>query len=104
MPDVMADRRSSPRYNLIVAASLVESGSVTRISARTSDVSRAGCYVETLTPISKEKALRIVLTRGEETFETQGRVTYASPGLGMGIQFDQPIDTHQLAVLDSWLE
>jgi len=104
MPDALADRRSSPRYNLIVAATLAESGSVTRISARTSDISRTGCYVDTLTPLAKGKTLRVILTRGDETFETEGKVTYVSAGLGMGIQFDQPVDAQQLAVLDSWLE
>lgn len=104
MPDVMADRRNSPRYSLIVVAALIESGSDARISARTSDVSRTGCYVDTLTPFAKGKTLRVILTRGDETFEAEGKVTYVSPGLGMGIQFDQPVDAHHLAVLDRWLE
>lgn len=104
MPNVMADRRSSPRYSLIVVATLIETGSDARISARTSDVSRTGCYVDTLTPIPKGKSLYLILTRGDEKFETGGKVTYVSPGLGMGIQFDQPVDENQLGVLNRWLE
>lgn len=104
MPNVSADRRNSPRYSLIVPATFVESGGDARISARTSDVSRTGCYIDTLTPIPKGTTLRIILTRGDETFETTGKVAYMSPGLGMGIQFDQPVDALQLAVLGRWLE
>lgn len=104
MPNVSADRRNSPRYSLIVLSTLIETGSDTRITARTSDVSRTGCYIDTLTPVPKGTTLRIILTRGDERFETTGKVTYMSPGLGMGIQFDQPVDALQLAVLDRWLE
>lgn len=104
MPDVTVDRRKSPRFALILAATLEENGTDVRLSARTSDVSRTGCYVDTLTPIPKGKSVHLVLTAGSETFETMGKVIYTSAGLGMGIQFDQPIDSKQLAVLDRWLE
>jgi hypothetical protein len=104
MPDVMADRRNSPRFALILVATLKEQGTDVKLSARTSDVSRTGCYVDTLTPIPQGKSIHLVLTAGGETFETTGKVIYASPGLGMGIQFYQPIDPRQLAVLDRWLE
>lgn len=104
MPDVMADRRSSPRFALILVATFKERGSDVKLSARTSDVSRTGCYVDTLTPIPKGESVHLVLSQGGESFETTGKVIYASPGLGMGIQFDQPIPGRQLAVLDRWLE
>jgi len=43
MPDVMADRRNSPRFALILVATLKEQGSDVKLSPRTSDVSRTGC-------------------------------------------------------------
>ena len=104
MPNVMADRRSSPRFALILVATLKEQGTDVQLSARTTDVSRTGCYVDTLTPVPKGKLVHIVLSQGGESFETSGKVAYASPGLGMGIQFDQPIPPKQLAILDGWLE
>jgi len=104
MPDVMADRRASPRFALILVANIVEVESDTKLTARTSDLSRTGCYVDTLNPIPIGSAVRVILTRGEETFETRGHVVYVSPGLGMGIQFQDSVTPSQLATLDRWLE
>jgi hypothetical protein len=100
----MSNRRNSPRFALILVASLTEVGSGNRLSARTSDVSRTGCYVDTLNPILKGGLVNVTLTRGEEVFQSRGRVMYVSPGLGMGIQFEEPIEPDQLQVLDRWLE
>lgn len=104
MPDVMANRRNSPRYSLILVASVRETGYDTHMSARTSDISRTGCYIDTLTPLAKGAGVHVTLTRSEETFEATGKVVYVSPGLGMGIQFDDPVDPLQLVVLNRWLE
>jgi PilZ domain-containing protein len=104
MPDVMANRRNSPRYALILVAVITEMDSETRLSARTSDVSRTGCYVDTLNPIPQGKSIYVALSRGEEVFETSGKIKYVSPGLGMGIMFDQPVDPTQMRILERWLE
>ena len=48
--------------------------------------------------------MNITLTRGGEQFETSGKVMYVSPGLGMGIKFDEPVDAAQLATLSRWLD
>ena len=104
MPDVTSNRRNSPRFALILVAVVTEVDSDTRLSARTSDVSSTGCYIDTLNPIRKDKQVNIVLNQGEEVFESRGRVMYASPGLGMGIQFEEPIEPHQLQILNRWLE
>jgi len=102
MPDVMSNRRNSPRFALILVAILTEVEGDTRPSARTSDVSRTGCYIDTLNP--QGKLVRVVLSHGEESFESRGRVMYVSPGLGMGIRFEEPVAPHQLDVLNRWLE
>ncbi|HWZ99381.1 MAG TPA: PilZ domain-containing protein [Candidatus Dormibacteraeota bacterium] len=104
MPDVMADRRNSPRFSLILPATVSETGTETTLSARTSDVSRTGCYIDTLNPFPKGNAVRVHLTNGDETFEAKATVMYVSPGLGMGVQFQEPIEARQLAILDRWLE
>ncbi len=104
MPDLTANRRSSTRYALILVAIVTDLESEARLSARTSDVSRTGCYVDTLNPIPKGKAVHVTLSRGEETFESRGRVMYVSPRLGMGIKFDEPMDADQLATLSRWLD
>jgi PilZ domain len=103
MPDVMADRRDAPRYPLILIAEVTEIASAIKVTARTSDVSRTGCYIDTLTPAPKGTHIRLRLMRGEETFETEARVVYVSPGLGMGIRFHEYAAEKQLVTLDRWL-
>jgi hypothetical protein len=102
MPDVMTDRRAAPRYSLIVVAEVTEIASGARLNARTSDVSRTGCYVDTLHPTPAGSIIRLRLTHVGECFETQGKVVYVSPGLGMGVLF-QDTAPEQLALLDRWL-
>lgn len=104
MPDVTADRRNSPRYALILVAVVTDLESGARLSARTSDVSRTGCYVDTLNPTPKGKSVRVALSQGDEMFGATGRVVYAIPGLGMGIKFDEPIEAEQFATLNRWLD
>lgn len=102
-PDVMANRRNAPRYPLILIAEVVELPSGTKMMARTSDVSRTGCYLDTLMPAPKGTQIQLRLVCGEEVFQTQAMVVYVSPGLGMGIRFDEQMSEHQLLILDRWL-
>jgi hypothetical protein len=43
------------------------------------------------------------LTSGKEFFETNALVVYVSPGLGMGVRFQEDIPQKQLDILDRWL-
>lgn len=104
MTDVLVNRRASPRYPLILSAEVIEQASNTRLSARTSDVSRTGCYVDTLNPMPPGTLVRVLLTHDGETFESLAKIIYISPGLGMGVQFQEPVPSGQLALLDHWLE
>ena len=98
----MAERRAAPRYPLILSAEVLDLSSGARLSAQTADVSRTGCYIDTLNPIPPGSKIHVRLEHETETFETDGRVIYISPGLGMGIAFTSNAPG-QLAVLDRWL-
>src|SRR5690242_12938838 len=104
MPDVMADRRAAPRYPLVLVVDVIERANGNRFCARTSDVSRTGCYVDTLNPQPAGTDILILLTHRGETIEIPARVVYVSPALGMGIRFDDPVPPKRLAVLDRWLQ
>jgi len=104
MPDMMANRRNAPRYPLILRAEVTELSSRDKLHARTSDLSRTGCYVDTREPLSSGSAITIKLTQGSESIEVHGRVRYVSPGLGMGVLFDEQINPKSLAILENWLE
>jgi hypothetical protein len=46
--------------------------------------------------------IRLRLNHEQEVFDTQARVMYVSPGLGMGVMF-QDTAPDQLALLGRWL-
>jgi hypothetical protein len=104
MPDKMADRRVAPRYPIILRAELIELSGGAKLVARTSDLSRTGCYVDTIQPFGSGTAIRIKLTQGSDSFEVQATVRYVSPSLGMGVLFEDQISAKQMAILDRWLE
>jgi hypothetical protein len=102
MPDVI-DRRKSPRFALIVFATITEPDG-NKFSARTSDVSKTGCYIDALTPLAKGTSVYVELRQGRERFVTIGTVVYVNKGLGMGIQFHESVLPDQLEILTRWLE
>lgn len=59
--------------------------------------------MDTLKPCAKRTHIHIRLTRDRKTFKTEALVVYVSPGLGMGIHFDERSVENQLIILDRWL-
>lgn len=104
MPDTMVDRRRSQRFPLILMAEVTNLSSSAKVSARTSDVSRTGCYIDTLHPLPAGSRIGVKLTRGTDKFEAVATVMYVSPGLGMGVAFEGEVPAEELAILDRWLE
>ena len=103
MPDVTVERRGAPRYQLVLAAEVVELPRGAKLSSRTADVSRSGCYIDTLNPVPQGSRVRLRITHHDEIFESIGRVVYVSYGLGMGVAFED-VAPDQQARLDSWLD
>jgi PilZ domain len=103
MPDVMVERRAAPRYPLILGAEVTVLSNKAKLQARTSDVSRTGCYIDTLNPCEAGTQIHLRLDYQSESFEALARVVYISPGLGMGVAFQGEIPPAQLAILDRWL-
>jgi len=99
----MIDRRRATRYAMVVTAEVTEASSGKKLTGRTSDVSRTGGFVDSLEPFPEGSAVRIVLTHGNERFESVAKVVYSNPRLGMGVSFESPGEG-QLAILDGWFE
>jgi hypothetical protein len=104
MADPMADRREAPRYALTLVAEVFAPLNSTVLNARSSDVSRGGCYIDSLTPLPPGTPITIQLRSGDDTFETQARVVYICPGLGMGVHWGPRPTEKQFAILDRWLQ
>jgi len=103
MPNAITDRRAAPRYTLILLAEVTDVVSSTKFTARTSDLSRTGCYLDMLNPLPRGTKIQIRLQREKETLELPGTVIYVSPGLGIGVAFAENLSENQTAVLDRWL-
>ena len=103
MPDVPVERRIALRYPMVLAVDVVDLPRGAKQSARISDISRTGCYVDTFNPIARGSRVRIRFTHHQEDFEAIGSVVYVSQGLGMGIQFTEVSQEKQVR-LDQWLE
>jgi hypothetical protein len=106
MAEVMADRRDFPRYALTLVAHVSEPGNSPVLFAASSDVSRSGCYIDTLNPLQPGTEITVQLRSGEDVFETLARVVYVCPGLGMGVNWatDVPDQQQRFAVLDRRLQ
>jgi hypothetical protein len=103
MGDVMTDRRDSPRYALTLVAVVTELATANVLNARSSDVSRSGCYVDTLQPLPPGTNVKILLRSGDEIFEAPAIVVYMCPGLGMGVNWGLNLPDKAMAMLDRWL-
>jgi hypothetical protein len=99
----MQDKRSDPRIPFIADVEVTEVATGVRLNARTSDISRTGCYIDTLNPTPVKALVSVRLTHNGEELELPARIVYVSHGLGMGVRFDEDLSPAQLAVLNRWL-
>lgn len=96
------ERRNALRYQITVAAEVIELISGTRFSTRTTDVGPGGCFVDTLMPLPIGSSVRVKLHKDDMAIEALGTVTYSQTGLGMGVAFDN-MPPEKVRALDAWL-
>jgi PilZ domain len=72
------------------------------LTARTSNLSLFGCYVETTEPFPEETKVSVKITHGGTSFAAQGRVAHSKPSFGMGVAFTT-IEPRSQAILENWL-
>jgi hypothetical protein len=94
--------RKAPRFPFIASVDVIELHTDTRLKARTSDLSRQGCYVDTLNPLPNGTTLRLHFTHQAQELDAVGRVVHSQPNMGMGIEFAE-IVANDPPTLDSWL-
>jgi hypothetical protein len=84
------NRRSHPRITMPLECAW--SGASGRAETRISDLSEAGCYVDTSqVPVAGE-TVEINVTLGGAALTLSGRVVYAAVGMGFGAKFE-PLET-----------
>jgi c-di-GMP-binding flagellar brake protein YcgR len=96
------ERRRAPRYPIIAEAEVTEITSETKFSARTSDLSLGGCFLDMLNPSPEGTEIAVRISHADTTFTARGRVVFVFPNLGMGVMFTS-VPASQQAVLEKWL-
>ena len=98
----VAERRASERFPFSAVTEIVDIASATRITARVSDVSLTGCYLDVINVFSPGTKIQINIRHGSLQFEATGTVVYSLPGMGMGITFN-PVGPDMASVLKRWI-
>ena len=97
-----SERRRSPRYPIIANAQVTEIASETVLSAKTSDLSLGGCFLDMLDPSPEGTEIAVRISHSETTFTARGKVVFVFPNMGMGVMFTS-VPASQQAVLEKWL-
>ena len=95
------ERRRSPRYPFIADAEVTEIATDTKLSAKTSDLSAGGCFLDMLNPSPEGTEIVVRISHGDSTFTARGKVVFLFPNMGMGIMFTNVPDSQQ-AILQKW--
>jgi PilZ domain-containing protein len=98
-----AERREARRYPFVCHAELIDVAGSTRISARTTDMSLRGCYIDTLNPFPVGTRVRLQLMKSDEQLEFRAKVTSCHMGSGMGLLFER-LTSAQKKTVAFWLE
>jgi hypothetical protein len=96
------EERGSPRFPLSTSAEVIDLGGNVRITGRTCDIAKKGCYVDTISPFAPKSTVALKITRDSQSFETEATVVYSQVGMGMGLSFTTT-ESEQLRMLESWL-
>jgi hypothetical protein len=101
-PSKPAKQRAVRRCPFVASAEVIELGSGTLLSARTSEIGLGGCYVDALNPFPENTLVELRIRRDQGVFETTAKVVYCDPTFGMGLAFTD-MRPDQRSLLEAWL-
>lgn len=96
------ERRRTPRYPFVATVELIQKEAKSGISAKITELSLYGCYVQMPDPFAKDTPLFLKAYANGKFFQSHGVVVYAHPAQGIGVCF-QNVNPHYLTVLKQWL-
>lgn len=99
---VEQERRHAPRYSFIASAELVQEKSTVSITARVSELSLQGCYLDMVNPFPVRTIVQIKISSATDSFQAKGKVLYVHPGIGAGVIFVD-VSPQSQTVLQRWL-
>lgn len=89
------------RFPFDAGAEVLLDGPADRISARVTQLSFRGCYLEISSALKEKQRVRLKIFHSDEYFETQAEVMYVKPA-GAGLLFGH-MEPHFRKVLQSWI-
>jgi hypothetical protein len=95
------DRRRVPRIPFRATSVVTETGSSQTVIAQTSELSRFGCFVQTIKPYPKGTRVHIEIAESGTTFVASGVVAYVTDD-GMGVVFSM-VESENYEILAKWL-
>jgi hypothetical protein len=98
----LPEQRSFSRYSFTASAEVTDVKSQTRINARISDLGRAGCYVDTISPFVVGKDVKVRIVKDKTWFSAEGRIVYSTIGMGMGLIFTV-VEPAERLILEKWI-
>jgi hypothetical protein len=96
------ERRRDPRCPLIAEARVTDIGSGAEFKVRISDLSISGCYIDFSNPLPNGTDIIVKISRDTGIFETNAKVVFVLPHMGMGIRFTDTKPTQQ-SILTCWI-
>jgi hypothetical protein len=96
------ERRLSPRIHFIASAEVLSETVGARTTARISDLSATGCYVDTINPLPHGTFVKVKIFTESQHFEAPATVVYAHTHLGMGLIF-RDVPPGAQTILLNWL-
>jgi len=97
-----AEKRRHPRFPFSTGGEAFDPQANVRVTGRLSDISRSGCYMDTISPFAINAAIILTVTREGRTFKTKAKMVYSLNGMGMGMM-STTMERDQALVLDGWL-
>ena len=97
-----AKQRAFRRCPFVASAEVTEPHSGALLSARTSELSVGGCYVDAHNSFPEGTLVTLRILRDQGIFETKAKVVYCDQRFGMGLAFTE-MTTEQRSLLESWL-
>jgi hypothetical protein len=96
-------QRRAERFPFIASAEVLAEKAGSRMSARISDLSVLGCYVDTINPLPDGTPVLIKIFNNSQEFEAPATVVYSHTHLGMGLAFRE-VQPNSQTVLQNWLQ
>lgn len=99
--ELQAERRRVPRVPFKATSLVAETGSSRVVVAQTTELSRFGCFIQTIKPYPKDTRVLIEMVDGGDVFTASGVVAYVT-GDGMGVVFSM-VEPEKYEILANWL-